>query len=133
MAQARDVATHGGRFVGKVVLVTGGAGGMGGEQARRVAAEGGFVVVADLQEQAGREIAARLGERGAFVRLDVTEEDDWSRAMAFARERAGAPVNVLLHNAGIARPAPIEGHPIEDFMAVIQVNLVGTFLALRSS
>ena len=123
---------HEGRFRGRVALVTGGARGMGAEQARRAAAEGAFVVIADVLEDEARRTTREIGERAAFVPLDVSQENQWPAAVATAGELAGAPVDVLLHNAGIFRFARIEEMSLEDFRAVVDVNLVGTFLGIRA-
>lgn len=127
-----DAGLLGRRFRDKVVLVTGGARGMGAAQARRAVAEGAFVVIADVLEDEGRELASTLGGRAAFVKLDVSREDEWPGAIESASRHAGAPVSVLLQNAGIFRISPIEEMRLDDFMAVLRVNLVGTFLGVRA-
>lgn len=65
------------RFKGDTVLITGAAGGMGSSHARRFAAEGANTVVTDIREERGRAIAAELGERAHFIRLDVTRASNW--------------------------------------------------------
>jgi 3alpha(or 20beta)-hydroxysteroid dehydrogenase len=120
-----------GRVSGKVAIVTGAASGLGAAQARALAAEGAQVVVADVQAQAGRELAAELGDAAAFIPLDVTEPAQWQALMTQAHELFG-PVDVLVNNAGIVRRAPIDRHSLDDFRAVIEVNLIGTFNGIQA-
>ena len=73
------------RFNGRVALVTGGASGIGKATARRIAAEGGSVVIADVQDEAGADAVAAIEQEGgaaAFVHLDVTDEQGWADAEA---------------------------------------------------
>jgi 3alpha(or 20beta)-hydroxysteroid dehydrogenase len=127
-----DGSTREGRFHGRTVLVTGGARGMGAAIARRVHAEGAYVVVADVLADDGRDLVDDLGSDAAFVSLDVSREGDWAGAVTAARAASGAPVDVLMSNAGIFRIAPFEEMSLDDFMAVVNVNLVGTFLGIRA-
>jgi 3alpha(or 20beta)-hydroxysteroid dehydrogenase len=78
-----------GRVEGKVALVTGAARGIGRATSELLAAEGAFVVVTDLKDDEGAAVAEGLGERAAYRRLDVREEDDWERAVAFVEDRFG--------------------------------------------
>src|SRR5687767_9131884 len=92
------------RLAGKVALVSGGAHGMGAEEARLFAREGAKVVIADVLEAEGqaieREIATAGGE-ALFIRTDVTSEADWRRAVQGAGSRFGR-LDVLVNNAGIS-------------------------------
>ena len=119
-----------GRLDGKVALVTGAARGQGEAEARRFAAEGAAVVVTDVLDEQGAAVAASLGTRAVYVRLDVTDEDGWKQAIAAAEARFG-PVSVLVNNAGIARGAPLAATSLDDYMAVVDVNQVGVFLGMR--
>lgn len=119
-----------GSLDGKVAVVTGAARGQGEAEARRFAAEGAAVVVTDVLDEQGAAVASSLGERAAYVRLDVTDEDDWKRAIGQAEARFG-PVSVLVNNAGIARGAPLASTSLDDYMAVVNVNQVGVFLGMR--
>src|SRR3954470_1143272 len=84
------------RFEGLTAVVTGGAKGIGAATARRLAAEGAAVVVADFDEEAARETAAAIG--GTAVRCDVTSREDVEAAVAVAAERGS--VDVLVTCAG---------------------------------
>lgn len=116
---------------GRVALVTGGARGIGEAYVRGLHAAGARVVIADILEDAGRELAAELEDRAVFVPLDVTDEAQWKSAAASA-VRAFGTVDVLVNNAGIANAAPIEHFTTEKWNAVIAVNLTGTFFGCRA-
>lgn len=121
-----------GRLDGKVALVTGAAHqrGQGAVTARMFAAEGAKVVLADVLDEQGEARAAEIGPDAAYLHLDVTQEAQWSAAVAGAEERFGK-LDVLVNNAGIARAAPVAEHALEDYMAVIGVNQVGVFLGMK--
>lgn len=119
---------------GRTVMVTGGASGLGLATVEMIVAAGGRAVIVDVNEQAGTEAAARLGETVQFVRTDVTSDAEMQRAIDVAMQAYGA-VHGLVCAAGIAaaeRVLPKEGVlPLERFTRVVSVNLVGTFNAIR--
>ncbi len=119
------------RLPGKVALVTGAAQGMGASHAAVFVEEGASVVVADVNDDLGKAHAEQLGARAAFCHLDVTDEDSWTDAVAFA-ERTFGGLDVLVANAGIVRSNPIETTSLAEFRSVIDVNLVGVFLGMRA-
>jgi len=116
---------------GKVFIVTGGASGLGEGTARMLAAHGGKVVVADLQEERGAAVAAEIG--GRFVRCDVSQEADGKRVVAEA-VALGKLVG-LVNCAGIATAAKTLGkdgaHPLALFAKTVTVNLIGSFNMIR--
>lgn len=116
---------------GRVILVTGGARGIGEAYVRGLHAAGARVVIADILEDAGRALAAQLEDRAVFVPLDVTDETQWENAVASAMQAFGT-VDVLVNNAGIANAAPIEHFTTEKWNTVIAVNLTGTFFGCRA-
>jgi 3alpha(or 20beta)-hydroxysteroid dehydrogenase len=120
------------RFTGRTALVAGGARGMGAELARRLVEEGATVVIGDVREEPGVELAAGLGPRATFVRLDVTRPGDWQDAVAVAGEAGRAPVSVLAHAAGIVRRERIAEMSLERYEALLGVNLVGPFLGIQA-
>jgi len=118
-------------IAGKVFIVTGGASGLGEGTARMLAAQGGTVVVADLQEQAGQAVADAIG--GRFVRCDVSQEAD-GQAVVAAATALGKLVG-LVNCAGIAPAVKTVGkdgaHPLATFSKTITVNLIGSFNMIR--
>lgn len=118
-------------FHGKRALVTGGASGIGAATAELIHRRGATVVIADVDASRGEALAARLGGRAVFAALDVTDEGAWLRL----EEELGAEggLQVLVHSAGIAYKASIEHTSLGDFRRILDVNLVGTFLALRAA
>ena len=88
------------RFKDHCVVVTGGASGIGEATARAIVAEGGRVVIADLQEEAGRALVAEFGQSALFCRTDVTAEDDIAGAVAAAQKKLG-PLTGMVNNAGV--------------------------------
>ncbi|WP_047868083.1 SDR family NAD(P)-dependent oxidoreductase [Nocardiopsis sp. RV163] len=122
-----------GRFDKQTVLVTGGTGGQGASHVRAYHQEGANVVVAALSEGLGQELAAELGERALFVRLDVTDEDAWAAAVNETERRFG-PISVLVNNAGVQNPAaPIEATERRVWDRVLDVNLTGAFLGVKTA
>jgi NAD(P)-dependent dehydrogenase (short-subunit alcohol dehydrogenase family) len=125
----------GGKLVVLVALITGAGGGIGRSSALRFAAEGARVVVADMQESAGREtvglVKSRAGEAD-FVRVDVSRAGEVEAMVAFAEKRFGK-LDVLFNNAGIFPDA--DGSVIDTdeavFDQVIAVNLKGVFLGCK--
>src|SRR5437899_3251801 len=93
------------RLKGKVILISGGARGQGAAEARLFAAEGARVVIGDVLEPEGRQLASELGHAAAFVRQDVTQERDWQTAVNAAEELGG--LHGLVNNAGIYQPGTL--------------------------
>lgn len=122
----------GSRLEGKVAIVTGASRGQGEAEARLFAAEGARVVVADVLEAEGREVARSIGEAAIFQRLDVGSEDDWSRAVEAARDHGGR-LTTLVNNAGVVGFSAFETTSLEDYMRIIRVNQIGTFLGMREA
>jgi 3alpha(or 20beta)-hydroxysteroid dehydrogenase len=120
-----------GRFDGAVALVSGAARGQGAAEARALVAEGASVVLGDVLDDEGEAVAAGLGERARYVHLDVTDESAWRTALACAEEAFGPPT-VLVNNAGIVHFADIVDTSVEDFRRVLEVNLVGVFLGMKT-
>jgi 3alpha(or 20beta)-hydroxysteroid dehydrogenase len=121
-----------GRLAGKVALISGAAMGQGAEEARLFAAEGAQVVLGDVADDAGADVAAGIGEAAAYVHLDVTQPESWRDAVALTEERFGR-LDILVNNAGILRFATIEQMPLEDYLQVVMVNQVGVFLGMQAA
>lgn len=97
---------------------------------RALAGEGANVLIGDVLEAEGERLARELGERVRFARLDVTSEEDWQRAVAAAPDWPS--VTILVNNAGVMDPAPIESMTAAAWRRTIDVNLTGHFLGIRA-
>jgi NAD(P)-dependent dehydrogenase (short-subunit alcohol dehydrogenase family) len=122
------------QLAGSSALVTGGASGLGAATVRRLAGAGANVVIADVREDTGEALAGELGERALFAKTDVTDADSMGQAVQTAVARFGG-LHILVNCAGIgiaervlAKNGP---HDLAAFNRVIQVNLIGSFNALR--
>jgi NAD(P)-dependent dehydrogenase (short-subunit alcohol dehydrogenase family) len=117
-----------------VFLITGAASGLGAATARLIAGQGGRMVIADLNCEAGEGLARELGASAAFARTDVTSEADGRAAIELALSTHGH-LHALVNCAGIAPAAKIlsrEGpHSLDAFSRTIGINLMGTFNMLR--
>lgn len=117
----------------KIAVVTGGAGGLGLAMAQRLLAEGGSVMVTDVTEAGIEQALARLGSpraTGVVARASVPEDVD--RVVAATLERFGQ-IDVWVNNAGITRDATMRKMTVEDFDAVIDVHLRGSWLGTRAA
>lgn len=122
------------RVAEKIALVTGAASGLGASIARLLASEGAVVVLADVNDAAGkrvlREIKA-MGSHGLYVHLDVANEDSWASVMALVKKRFGQ-LHIAVNCAGtnIARSFPTDT-TLADWRALMAVNLDGVFLGTK--
>ena len=122
-------------ITGASAIVTGGASGIGAAVARLLSERGAQVVVADLQEDKGKELATEIG--GAFARVDVTNTDDIISAVEMAKSIA--PLRVLVNSAGIGWAQRTVGKDgsyesaanLDAFKKVIDINLIGSFDCIR--
>lgn len=120
-----------GRVEGKVALISGGARGMGAEDARLLVEEGARVVIGDVRDDEGKALASELGDAARYVHLDVTQLDQWEAAVATATGEFGK-LDVLVNNAGIVAAGPLREFRMDKWQQVLDVNLTGTFLGMRS-
>ncbi|GAB3225113.1 glucose 1-dehydrogenase [Mycolicibacterium hippocampi] len=125
-----------GRVDGKVALISGGAQGMGAEDARALVAEGAKVVIGDILDDKGKELADEINattpDSARYVHLDVTQAEDWDSAVATAVSEFGK-LNVLVNNAGTVALGLIGQFDMAKWQKVIDVNLTGTFLGMQAS
>ncbi|MFF9504267.1 glucose 1-dehydrogenase [Streptomyces sp. NPDC014656] len=119
-------------LTGKTVLITGGARGLGAEAARQAVAAGASVVVTDVLDEDGEATAASLGERARFFHHDVTSEEEWAAAVAYAVAEFGG-LHGLVNNAGISTGALLETESVEHFRKVLDVNLTGVFIGMKAA
>jgi NAD(P)-dependent dehydrogenase (short-subunit alcohol dehydrogenase family) len=119
---------------GRTFLVTGGGSGLGAATVRRLAHEGANVLIADVDEEAGEELAADIGDGTRFVRTDVTDETSTQGTFDVARDAFGG-LHGLVNCAGIGPAEKVVGkrgvHSLDSFVKAVQINLVGTFNPLR--
>jgi NAD(P)-dependent dehydrogenase (short-subunit alcohol dehydrogenase family) len=115
-------------------LVSGGASGLGRATAERLVRGGAQVVIVDLPSSAGEAVALELGDAVTFAAADVTDEQQVAAAVAQATAR-GRDLRVVVNCAGIGTPARVVGKngpmPLDQFLKIVQVNLVGTFNVIR--
>lgn len=121
-----------GKLDGKVAIITGAARGMGEFHAREFVEEGAKVVIADLLEEEGKQLAEELGENAIFVKHDVTKLEDWEHVIHKAKESFG-PVTVLVNNAGVAGPvASITELSVEDYLKIVNIDQNGTYFGVKT-
>jgi NAD(P)-dependent dehydrogenase (short-subunit alcohol dehydrogenase family) len=121
------------RLEGKIALISGGARGMGAVEARLFAKEGAKVTIGDVLQDEGRKLEAEINATGGealFVRLDVTREADWQKAVEATINRF-AKLDVLVNNAGISGRGRVEDTGVEEWDRVMEVNAKGVFLGTK--
>lgn len=122
------------RLAGKVVIVTGGASGIGEACVKVFAAEGAKVVFGDIQHEQGEALAKSLADNGLtadYLPLDVSNEAHWAATVAHAVSRYGG-VTSLLNNAGISIPRGLEAGTREDWDRTVAINQTGVWLGMRA-
>jgi 3alpha(or 20beta)-hydroxysteroid dehydrogenase len=117
---------------GKAAIVTGAASGQGAAEARLFVELGARVVLGDVRDEDGHELARSLGDAARYVHHDVTSADDWQAALAECLGAWGR-LDVLVNNAGIWRTSLLEDEDPEAFERVLAVNLRGPFLGIRAA
>lgn len=119
------------RLDGKIAIITGAAQGMGAAHARKFIEEGAKVVLTDLNDEKGQELATELGENALFIKHDVTKADDWATVIA-ETEKAFGPINVLVNNAGITMAKSILAVTEEEYRRIVDINQVSVFLGMKA-
>ena len=118
------------RVEGKVCIITGAASGIGREDALLLAREGAKVVLTDLNEEAGRQVAAEIGSNALFIRHDIASESDWQQVIKTTLEHFGR-LDVLVNNAAILALGSIEDTTLELWQKVQKINGDGYFLGCK--
>lgn len=121
-----------GDFSGRTLVVSGGARGIGAETARRFAAAGGRVLIADILDAEGAALAAELGAAAAYLHTDVTDAGACATACDAARDRFGS-LDCLVTSAVRMLPGKLEDLAPGDWRAAIDVGLNGTFLMSQAA
>ena len=118
----------------RTFFVTGGGSGLGAATARLIAEEGGNVLVADVNDEAGEDVAGEIGEKARFRRTDVTDEASVQAAVVAALDAFGG-LHGLVNCAGVGPAQKVLGregpHSLQDFRKTVEINLTGTFNAMR--
>jgi len=120
-----------GRLSDKVAIITGAARGQGAAEARLFASEGARVVVTDVLDDQGELIAKDLGDRAIYLHHDVTDEGDWRTVVEVTRSTFG-PVDVLINNAGVFRVAAMTETSLDEYLRIVTINQIGTFLGMKA-
>ena len=120
-----------GRLEGKVALITGAARGQGEAEARLFVAEGASVMLGDVLDDDGETVAKELGDRAAYRHHDVTREGDWDSIVAETRSHFGR-VDVLVNNAGVFKIVGMTATSLDEYMRIVTINQVGTFLGMKA-
>ncbi|WP_322056286.1 SDR family oxidoreductase [Paraburkholderia sp. J63] len=122
----------GDRLKGKIAIITGAASGVGKADALLFATEGARVVLTDVNEEAGRAVAAQIGDAALFVRHDIASEAGWNDVFGAAQKQFGTP-DVLVNNAAILQLGSIEDTSPELWQRVLRINAEGYFLGCQAA
>ena len=120
------------RLADKVAIVSGAARGSGEAIARRLVADGARVLILDLLDDLGEPLADALGDAARYLHADVTDETAWQQAVKTAESSFG-PLTTVVNNAAVLHIAPIEFTGVDDYLRVVRVNELGTFLGIRTA
>jgi len=121
------------RLTGRVAIITGAASGIGKATAHRLANEGAIVVLTDINDAAGNDVAATLRDLGAdamFIHHDVAEPQDWQRVIDDTIA-AYAGLDILVNNAGMGDLLNIDEAPLEDWNRTIAINQTSIYLGMK--
>ena len=123
------------RLEGRVVLISGGARGMGAEEARLFAREGATVVLGDVRDEEGKAVATAIrasGGEAIYRSLDVTDQADWAAAVEAAESDCGR-LDILVNNAGVTSYSKGDEDSLEEFDRCHEINSRGSYLGIRAS
>jgi len=118
------------RLANKVAIISGAASGMGAATARMFAREGAKVVIADVLEHEGQQVAEGIGASARFELLDVTKEESWAAVVA-ATIREFGTLDILVNNAGISGSAEQDFYSTEAWHRIMAVNATGVFFGTK--
>jgi len=124
-------------LAGSSAIVTGGAGGFGAATTRRLVEAGAKVVIADLAEDKGKELAAELGDSAVHLPTDVTSDASVDEAIAAATELGPLRTTVIVHGGGAAARRMVnrsgEAYPVEIFAKTVDIFLTGTYRVMSKA
>ena len=120
-----------GRLDGKVALITGAARGQGAAEARLFVAEGASVMLGDVLDADGEIVAKELGASAVYRHHDVTSENDWAAIVADTKSQFGR-IDVLVNNAGVFKVVGMTATSLDEYMRIVTINQVGTFLGMKA-
>ena len=119
------------RLQNKVIIITGAAQGMGAAHARLCIEAGAKVVLTDIQVEKGQALATKLGDSALFIKQDVTSEEDWAQVIKQTEAKFGQ-INVLVNNAGITMSKSILDMSLDEYLNIVNINQVSTFLGMKA-
>lgn len=120
-----------GKLENKVIIITGGAQGMGELHAKKAISEGAKVVITDINDELGQKTAESLGNNALFIKHDVSKEEDWAHVIEEVT-RKWKRIDVLVNNAGITYNKTIDEITLEDYMKIVNINQISVFLGIKS-
>lgn len=119
------------RLQDKVIIITGGAQGMGETHARLCLQHGAKVVLTDINSEKGEALAKELGDNALFIKQDVTNQEDWDKVVKQTTATFGQ-IDVLVNNAGITTNTSILQTSVEDYRKILEINQVSVFLGMKA-
>ena len=120
------------RLENKVAIISGGSRGMGAFEAALFVQEGAKVIIGDVRDEEGRDLAKHIGSNAVYMHLDVTSERDWAAVVKEAIDRYGK-LDILVNNAGVSARGTIEETSVDDWDRVMGINAKGVFLGTREA
>ena len=118
------------RLDGKIALISGAGRGIGAATAKLMIEAGAKVIIGDIIEKEGQELAEKLGPNAIFIRLDVTMEEDWERAVDLAKSSFGG-LDILANNAGLFLGRDFSDVSLDDWNRLASVNMTGVWLGTK--
>jgi len=118
------------RLDGKIALISGAGRGIGAATAKLMIEAGAKVIIGDIIEKEGQELAEKLGPNASFIRLDVTMEEDWERAVDLAKSSFGG-LDILANNAGLFLGRDFSDVSLDDWNRLASVNMTGVWLGTK--
>ncbi|MGW6158477.1 SDR family NAD(P)-dependent oxidoreductase [Streptomyces sp. NPDC055144] len=121
-----------GRLLGRAAIITGGARGIGAAMARCFVDAGARVLIADILDAEGAELAAELGESARYLHVDVRERNDWDSAVSLCREEFGHWPTALIHNAGVMTQGTVASTDADSLGVAVGINVLGPILGTQA-